>query len=257
MVQLGLGLIGIGREWGVTNTIIPVEKDVFELLDEAYNLGIRYFNTAPAYGYSEERFGKWYKNLPSDQQKTLIIATKFGEFWNFETNTGYKNYSYQNLKKSIDRSLELLGKINIIQVHGFTKDVWEKNTDDLNNAFDYVKSIGINEIGASLSNPDGAEIVMKHAIFKVLQFPHNIANPYDKNIIENSLANNKSLVINRPFAMGQIAQEDANYEKLKAYSFIVDTIKEGVILTGTKSIKHLKENVALFKQACEKLNKPQ
>lgn len=254
MVQLGLGLIGIGREWGVKNPIIPTEKDVFELLDEAYNLGIRYFNTAPAYGYSEERFGKWYKNLTPNQQKTIIIATKFGEFWNFETNTGYKNYSYQNLKKSIDKSFKFLGKINILQVHGFTKDVWDKNEDNLIHAFDYAQSLGINKIGASLSNPDGAEIVIKHRIFEVLQFPHNITNPYDQNIIENALANNKNLVINRPFAMGKIAQEDSNNAKLKAYTFIMDTIKEGIILTGTKSIKHLKENVILFNQALEEMN---
>lgn len=246
MVTLGLGCIGIGRKWGAVESNVPTEQEAVAFLHEAYTLGIRYFDTAPAYGYSEERLGKFYKKLTPEQQSTVTIATKLGEFWNFETGTPYRDFTYEKLQQSLDNSFKLLGRIDILQIHGFTKEIWEKNNLDLEKSFEYAKTLGVKQFGASLSNPDGAQIVFEKNNWNVLQFPHNILRPYDSKIIEEAISKHKFLVINRPFAMGEVTQQSVEDAKHKAYQFVLKDIKEGVVLTGTKSIQHLKENISLF-----------
>ena len=62
-VQLGLGLIGIGKRWGHAGGEVPSEKDALSLLEFAVELGIRYLDSAPSYGVCEERLGKFLASL--------------------------------------------------------------------------------------------------------------------------------------------------------------------------------------------------
>ncbi len=64
MLQLGLGLIGIGRPWGNKQTI-PAEDASIALIHGAIEQGITFFDTAPAYGESEEILGKPLRGLSS------------------------------------------------------------------------------------------------------------------------------------------------------------------------------------------------
>ena len=83
-VQLGCGLTALGREWGAENPKIPSEKEAIEFLEYAIKEGITFFDTAPSYGYSEERLGKVLKNLSKSEREKLTIATKCGERYNFK-----------------------------------------------------------------------------------------------------------------------------------------------------------------------------
>ena len=80
-VQLGLGLIGIGKPWGHTPAPVPSEREAIALLESAFDVGIRYFDTAPSYGdgVSERRLGRFLKRMPAGQRSQVTVATKFGE----------------------------------------------------------------------------------------------------------------------------------------------------------------------------------
>jgi len=83
-IELGLGLIGIGREWGHVQTGVPDSESVQDFLRFAYDSGIRFYDTAPSYAYSEERLGFFLNGLSPEQRKTVVIATKFGETWDLD-----------------------------------------------------------------------------------------------------------------------------------------------------------------------------
>jgi aryl-alcohol dehydrogenase-like predicted oxidoreductase len=53
--------------------------------------------------------------------------------------------------------------------------------------------------------------------------------------------------VNRPFAMG--AMVHAGADKREAFRFILERNFQGVILTGTTSPEHLKENWRAFQEA--------
>lgn len=238
-ITLGCGLIGIGRKWGYVDSPIPSEEDVLQFLSFAFENGIRYFDTAPSYGLSEERLGKFLQTLSSQERQSLMISTKFGEHWDKGKNDAYVDHSYDALVKSLEQSQSLLGKIDLLYLH--KAHLQALQSDDVKKAFDYAKRLRITRFGASISDLDSAEYVLSQDLYSVLQFPYNSANILFAEIIDRVRKRGKIVVINRPFNMGQHAES-----KEDAFKFILQKQFNGYILTGTKSPKHLQENLETF-----------
>jgi len=78
-VQLGLGLISIGRTWGARPVPVPGEAEALAFLEGAYELGIRLFDTSPSYGDSEVKLGRFLTGLSREERAQVSVATKFGE----------------------------------------------------------------------------------------------------------------------------------------------------------------------------------
>jgi 1-deoxyxylulose-5-phosphate synthase len=89
MPRLGFGAVTLGREIG--------EDASHALLDRAYDLGFRTFDTAESYGggNSEILLGKWAHSRRI--RETISIHTKVSA-----------DYSRQGIRNSLDRSLERL-----------------------------------------------------------------------------------------------------------------------------------------------------
>lgn len=49
--------------------------------------------------------------------------------------------------------------------------------------------------------------------------------------------------------MGALTLEDDHTARVDAYRFILNDLSQGVILTGTKSADHLRQNIQAFKEA--------
>lgn len=243
-MHLGSGLIGIGRKWGHVETPIPSEETVFDFLSSAIKLGISYFDTAPSYGTSEERLGKFLNTIPSAKREDLIIATKFGEHWSKQKNDAYVDHSYDGLKRSLDTSFEKLKQIDLLYLH--KAHLQALQSLDVTKAFAYAKSKGIKYFGASVSDVESAEFVLQSDLYSVIQLPYNRDNQLFSDIIEQATQKGKIVVINRPFNMGKNADN-----KTVAFKFILQKNFKGFILTGTKSTNHLQENYIDFLKAQE------
>lgn len=229
MVELGLGLLSIGRTWGVRQEAPPSEAAALELLNKAVALGIRFFDTAPAYGASEAILGRFLRSTKAD----VFVATKMGEFWNNGAST--VDHRYDSLKRSIDRSLELLGRIDLLQVHKSTAD--NLRAPDVTRAIEYARNCGIHSFGASVPDIETANDAAASGWCSYLQFPFSLANTALAPIFNLGL----KLIINRPLAMGALSATP-----LEAFDFIRRQDFSGIVLTGTKSIAHLRENHAAF-----------
>lgn len=246
-IHLGAGLIGIGRKWGVVDSPIPSEEDSLDFLSEALKLGIFHFDTAASYATSEERLGKFLDTLSSEQRNKLIIATKFGDHWDFEKNEPYVDHSYEALKESLDRSLSWLKKIDLLYLHKARIDALKSS--DVEKAFAYAKSKGIHTFGASVSDIEGAEYALSNDFYSVIQLAYNTDKTIFASIIDRATQQGKKVVINRPFNMGKNAEN-----KVDAFSFILQKKFNGFILTGTKSTAHLQENYDAFALAQKALS---
>lgn len=248
--RLGCGLIAIGRKWGHIESAIPSEVDSVNFLTKAYEYGIDFYDTSPSYGVSEQRLGIFLESLSAKERDRLTIATKFGEHWNTEMNEPYVDHSYDALKRSLDQSIKLLGKIDVLQLHKTTPQVLQ--SEDFNKAVEYARSLGINTIGASITDLESANIVSVDQTLNVLQFPYNLSNMNFHSVFE--WAKNKLVIVNRPFAMGALLYEpgvaNQNQQKIDAYKFILREKQNNlIILTGTKDPNHLQENIQAFKNA--------
>ena len=233
MVELGLGLLSIGRPWGVRREAAPSEDAALELLREAVALGIRFFDTAPAYGASEAILGRFLRSSKAH----LYVATKMGEWWDGKAST--VDHRYEALKSSIDRSLELLGRIDLLQVHKSTAG--NLRSTDVARAIEYARSQGIREFGASVSDLEAAHAAADSGWCSYLQFPFSRANTALAPVFPLARERGLKIIVNRPLAMGALSGTAA-----EAFAFVRVQKFSGVVLTGTKSTAHLRENHAAF-----------
>ena len=247
-VQLGSGLIGIGRKWGYVDSPVPDERAAFDFLSYAAELGITHFDTAASYGSSEARLGAFLTALPAAKRNQLIIATKFGDHWDSQKQAAYVDHSYSALKKSLERSLAVLGNIDLLYLH--KAHLQALHSPDVEKSFAYAKALGVKHFGASVSDIEAAEFVLNSDFYSVVQLPYNQENTLFSDVIDKATRKDKIVVINRPFNMGELLYgrnpKSGGHERVEAFQFILRKRFNGFILTGTKSIEHLQENYADF-----------
>lgn len=127
LTALGMGCAAIGGLYRPTS-----EADARAAVDEAWELGLRFFDTAPYYGHtlSEHRLGAALRERPRDE---YVIATKVGRLMKPDATVqpgenGWAaplpfrpvyDYSYDAIMRSHEDSLQRLGlsRIDILFVH--------------------------------------------------------------------------------------------------------------------------------------------
>jgi aryl-alcohol dehydrogenase-like predicted oxidoreductase len=246
--QLGLGTIGIGRAWGYANAIVPSEEESRSVLESAVEAGYKFFDTAPSYGWSDQRLGSF---LDAKGAGGLTIATKFGEGWNFERGETFIDHSYDGLCRSLDRSMELLGRIDVLQLHKTNPDVLR--SPDLRRAWDYAESLGIRQIGPSVSDLESAELAVAEPRYSVIQAPYNRADHRFEAVLRRAADRGMLVITNRPFAMGEMLHGDVPTTEEDALAFVLNQQFGGVILTGSKNSEHIRRNAAAFRSVLKAL----
>jgi aryl-alcohol dehydrogenase-like predicted oxidoreductase len=246
-LRFGLGLIGIGRPWGHAGPEVPDEARAREFLETAWRLGVRYFDTAPSYGVSEERLGRFLASLATAERAQAQIATKFGEHWDAARAEPFVDHSYDALARSLERSAALLGRIDYLQLHKTTPAVL--GSAALERAWEFAHSLGITQIGASVSDLESARMAALTPAFSIMQAPYNMEQEMFGEVLEEASARGMLVAVNRPFGMGRLLYERPGMEKCDAFAFVARRAFRGLILSGTKSPGHLAENWRAFAQA--------
>jgi aryl-alcohol dehydrogenase-like predicted oxidoreductase len=162
------------------------EQEQLEAMELALELGINYFDTAPAYGngQSEVNLGKVLKQIKSD----VIIATKVGI--GVEDSKDVQG----SVRKSLETSLNRLGRdhVDVFQLHtpiameaGNSGQNWRLSLEQVlgNNgvveAFEAVRSEGlVRFLGfTGLGDTDILHEMTKSGRFDVVQSYFNLLNP--------------------------------------------------------------------------------
>ncbi|MBM6595838.1 aldo/keto reductase [Microvirga pudoricolor] len=244
-LRLGLGLVSLGRVWGVAQTVPPDDEAAQRLLEAAWTLGIRIFDTAPAYGASEARLGRFLRSRAEAEAASAFVMTKAGEEWDEAKGGSRVNHTRDALRRSIDRSFDRLGRIDVLQVHKGTRDV--VGHPDVASALAYARERGVSGFGASVTDMEAGRVAIETGLYGFLQFPFNRANPELADLV--ALCRRKGVVpvINRPFAMGALVTEGPfEAAAQEAFGFLKREVGSGIVLTGTGKAAHLAENVEAF-----------
>jgi aryl-alcohol dehydrogenase-like predicted oxidoreductase len=245
-LELGLGLVSIGRVWGVANTPVPDRHSVMDVLATAVDGGIRCFDTAPAYGASEQRLGVFLAGLSQAQRAKFVIMTKVGEHWDAAADAAFTDHGYDAMARSLDRSVELLGRIDVLQLHKATEDVIR--APETASFFRHARAMGISTLGASVSSVAAGKLALETGMFSCLQFPLNAETRQMESLLHPLQVAGGFPVINRPFAMGGAvhAAADKSAAGIAAFRFLRDRVSRGIVLTGTGKAAHLAENLVSY-----------
>jgi aryl-alcohol dehydrogenase-like predicted oxidoreductase len=234
-------LIGLGRPWGHRWKALPSDEQVYELLSTALKLGITFWDTAASYGSSEERIGAFLRSLPAAEASRVTLATKFGDHWTPGEEESYRDHSFDALRRSLDRSISRLPRVDLLQVHRATADVLRD--EELYRALDYARACGVPALGASVKEPEAARIAFDRGIFSWLQLPYNLDNRLMEPILGEALERSVGILVNRPFAEGRLLDRHSVRD---AFRSVLAQRWRGYAIPGTQSAAHLRANHAAW-----------
>ena len=262
MVELILGTVQLGLDYGINNRYgkPDIEKS-FEMLDYAFNNGIKILDTANAYGDSESVIGQYISNTGNE----FKIATKLSSFDNSMSIPDFFN-------NQLLSSLEVLSKdkIDYYLIHNFN-DLFE-NHDLLNLLKNNDKILNI---GVSLYEPSELEFILQNFSKDIdfVQIPFNILDSrwINDDLLSRTKEENIKIFVRSIFVQGLIFMDDEHemnkiHPVLKEYiDFIrklsfeknvpinklaMDYVKSyseiDGILIGCDTIGQLKENIYQF-----------
>jgi aryl-alcohol dehydrogenase-like predicted oxidoreductase len=135
--QIGLGLaalgrpgyinLGHGRDFAGHTDVASMQQRAHEVLDAAYDAGVRYFDAARSYGRAEEFLATWLalRGLGRDE---VTVGSKWGyrytADWRVDAEVHeVKDLTLPNLERQYDETREWLGnELRLYQIHSATLD---------------------------------------------------------------------------------------------------------------------------------------
>lgn len=233
---LGLGTVKIGRNEQVKypqNFDIPDDARVVDLLSLAWELGINFIDTAPAYGSSEQRLGQL---LP--RPDAWVIMTKVGEI--FENGRSRFDFSARYTRQSVENSLQKLGRdmIDIVLVHSDGNDMDIINNTAALETLDRLKQAGsIRAYGMSTKTVAGGCWIVEHT--DVVMATFNLETDAELPVIERAHELNKGVVIKKGLQSGHTDDVE------DAFSHVLTQPGVSSMIVGTINPDHLRANVEI------------
>ena len=165
-LRLVLGTAQLGMSYGIANSAgMPSFSEATAIVSKAFNKGVRYFDTAQAYGDSEEILGNILQELGVINE--VNILSKISPYINYQDN--------DVVSRSIQESLERLGvcKLYGIMLHKENiLDYWDEGLGEVLSSF---KNSGvIKHIGVSVYTPNRASQALEISEIDLIQIPSSI-----------------------------------------------------------------------------------
>lgn len=159
----GLGTAQLGNLYREVS-----DQDAEETLREAWDSGIRYFDTAPHYGLglSEKRVGSFLKNKPRNE---FVLSTKVGRLLiptnnpeNMFDDEGFavpadyvrqRDYSRDGILRSVEESLNRLGLdyIDVLYLHDPENNFEQASTEGIQTLIELREQGVVKAVGAGMN----------------------------------------------------------------------------------------------------------
>ena len=265
--EIGFGALEVGRDWplwrrGEPDSVRPAEAEGIHIIHEAIDLGVNFFDTAPAYLHSETLIGRALEGARRDK---VILATKCGEW--FDGNASQYNYTYNETERFIEQSLRQLrtDRIDLLQIHSGNVDVVRRG-ETLAAMKKAQMSGKIRFLGISVDAEDAALAAIDNGGYDCIQLSYNLlSRSMEERVIPKALEGNLGLIIKDSLAAGRLTpkfalltdeEEKAQISKIAeraekirlsladyAINFVLANKAVSTVIVGTKSLAHLRENI--------------
>ncbi len=261
---LGLGTVKFGRNQSVKYPqafALPSDELLRELLNTARDMGVNLIDTAPAYGYSEERLG----DLLRKERKEWVISTKVGE--EFEANQfshegkSWFDFTPKHTRMSVERSLRRLQTdyLDMVLIHSDGNDLDILQNTGALHCLQQLKQEGwIRAIGISSKTPEGGMLAAQHC--DLVMVMHNPSYTDEEVVINECSRLGKGVLLKKVLASGHICHDVAhsdgtssreqapnNDAKQDPIQAILDFVyaNSGVTsaILGTLNVQHLRSNI--------------
>ncbi|NOT00484.1 MAG: aldo/keto reductase [Phycisphaerales bacterium] len=236
LTPIGYGAFKIGRNQATKYASaydLPDDATVDRLLNTVLELGVRYIDTAPAYGSSEERIGRAIGHRRSE----FHLSTKVGE--TFENGRSTYDFSAAFVRTGVERSLRRLRTevIDLVLVHASRNDLDVITRTDVVPTLQALRDEGaVRCIGLSGYTTGAFEnaLTWADAIMVEYHAEYRALEP----VIAAASANGLAVIVKKPLASGRL---DAS----PALSLVLSNPGVTSAVVGGLNLDHLRDNVAV------------
>jgi len=285
--QLGLGLAALGRPGYVTlhhasdlgGRYDPaiMESHAHEVLDAAFDTGIRYIDAARSYGRAEDFVASWLRKREIEPGE-IVIASKWGYTYTAgwspsATQHEVKDHSLAAFERQLAESVERLGRyLSLYQIHSVTAESKTLEDDALIDAIARLRERGI-RAGLSVSGA-GQDAAIRRSlevrrdgerVFDSVQATWNLLERGAESALQDAHGAGMKVVVKEALANGRLTH--ANRDHNEAFFPLVARIRElaesrstttetlalaaalarpwaDVVLTGAATVGQIQSNTA-------------
>ncbi|MEM7800043.1 MAG: aldo/keto reductase [Chloroflexota bacterium] len=287
VTSFGLGLAALGRpgyinlghnaDLGQDKSIKSLRRQSFLVLDAAWALGVRYFDTARSYGRGELFLGEWLKERQIDPN-LVVIGSKWGYTytadWQVTLGRGIKHevksHTLPVLEQQIEESkANLAPYINLYQVHSATLESGIMENSAVLDRLAALRNSGLT-VGFSVSGPKQNEVILRGIeierdglpLFGSVQATWNILEQSAGKALGEAHQAGLGVIIKEGVANGRLTARNSNPTFAKKYALLqlaaneaglsVDGLALGyivqqpfvdVVLSGAARKTHLESNL--------------
>ena len=278
--SIGLGTAAIGRPLYINikqkNETEVFSKTQFEqdgiaVLENAYQNGIRHFDTAPGYGLAEQLLLSWVKEK---NDPTITVSTKWGYTYvaNFDPNAEVheiKEHSLEKLNEQWEISRAFLPYLKSYQIHSATLESGVLENSEVLQRLQKLKKQHNIHIGLTTTGANQLEVLKKalaikieeENLFQSVQCTFNILDQSILPIKEQLKQLSGAIIIKETLANGRLipnksfSQYQASYKYMQqladgynvgvdalALRFCMDSFENAIVLSGAATTEHVTSN---------------
>ncbi len=282
------GYINIGHSRDLSGKYAPatLEAHTHDMLDAAWELGIRYFDTARSYGLGEDFLGNWLKDK-TFQTDDIAIGSKWGYTYtaNWQVKAEkheVKDHTLPVFLRQWQESRSNLGEyLGVYHIHSATLESGILDREDVLDEMAKYRDQGF-YMGLSLSGPGQAATLEKALgiqkngipLFSSVQATWNILEPSIGPLLKDAHYAGMGVIIKEALANGRLTSRNTKpdfAEKkaiLKQEADMLETTPEAmalavilaqpwvdVVLSGATTLDQLADNLSAFDVPIEQIDK--
>lgn len=264
----GLGTVKFGRTQSLKYPqafTLPSDEQLRALLNGAREMGVNFVDTAPSYGYSEERLG----DLLRRERKDWVISTKVGE--EFEADKfsdegkSHFDFSPKHIRISVERSLRRLRTdyLDLVMLHSDGNDLDILHNSGALQTLQQLKQEGwIRALGISSKTIEGGLLAAEVCDAVMLMYHADYTD--EEPVIAKSAQQGVAVLLKKVLASGHIChdappvqatrqctedqvagqQENQNQDPIQSalnFAYAHPGVTSAVI--GTVNLQHLRANL--------------
>src|SRR4051794_17734763 len=219
--RIGLGLAALGRpgylnvghgaDLGADRSPQALQARSFEVLDAAYESGVRYLDAARSYGRAEEFLGAWLRDRdPPD----VVVGSKWGYVYTAEWQVDadppeVKHHDAATFRRQLEETRANLGeRLALYQIHSATPDSGVLENGEVLDALAELRAGGV-AIGLTTSGTSQAQTLeraLELDLFDCVQATWNLHERAAGAALERAHGAGLGVIVKEALANGRLAR---------------------------------------------------
>lgn len=189
--QTGISAPALGLGAGPLGDHAINDAQALHLLHRAADLGVRLVDTAPSYGRSEERIGRFLRERPG-----LVVSTKLGYGV-----PGIEDWTGPTITRGVDLALGRLGVEVIDIAHLHSCPTWILERGDVVEALNRAVEAGKIRVAAYSGEGEALEWAVRSGAFGSIQASVSVCDPVGgRTLLPEAVSRGMGVLAKRPLA---------------------------------------------------------